>query len=554
MLSLNPTRLKKYKDVAWLLVKYGGSDLVTEAGLEDALIDEQEKEMPDSAGPDDLARDLEKLGPTFVKLGQVLSTRSDLLPQPYLDALSRLQDDVEPVPFEHIENTVVDELGVEFSEVFSYFEAEPLASASLGQVHRAVLTDGTDVAVKVQRPGVRKQVASDLSALTDLAEMLDAHTEFGKKYQFTQIIESLRSRIVGELDYQNEARNCQSLTENLSDRERIVIPQICEALSTSRVLTMQFMKGKKITELSEQELAEIDRDQLVGELFSAYLDQVLVDGVFHADPHPGNLFMLPDGRIALMDFGMVVHVPTEMQQNLAKVLLSISEGHGEETARDTLAISICGDRADKDEFTRRIAQLVTEHHDRPVRDLDAGAIVLSIQSVAGECGIVLPDEMRMIGKTLLNLDRIVAVLDPDFDPNAAIREHTSKILRDRMSDHVSLSRIYKSMMESAELAQAVPERLNKFTKLLAENELRVNVDAIDQASLVRSLHKIANRITTGLVLAALIIGASLMMRLETPFTIFGYPGIAMLFFLTAAIAGLVLVYRMMFHDHADCEA
>lgn len=552
MLSLSPTHLRKYRDIAWLLVKYGRSDLVSESGLSAALDDEPVTEDSENAGPEDLAADLEQLGPTFVKLGQVLSTRADLLPPPYLDALSRLQDDVDPVPFEHIERIVTEELGVRISQVFASFDREPLASASLGQVHRATLKNGAVVAVKVQRPGIRSQVATDLDALDELATLLDQHTEFGRKYQFRPMIDSLRRRILEELDYRNELHNCVTLTENLREHECLVLPGMCEELSSSRVLTMEFLEGTKVTELTSARLARVDAKGLADGLFASYLQQVLVDGVFHADPHPGNIALRADGRLALMDFGMVVRVPRERQRNLAKILLSISEGDGEATARETLQISEIDDGADTAAFTREISRLVARHQNLPVRELDAGQIVLQIQSVAGEAGIRIPDELRMIGKTLLNLDRIVAVLDPEFDPNAAIRERASGIMQSKMSDHFSLSRLYKAAMESAELAQAAPERLNKITRLLAENQLTLTVDAIDEQRLLRSLHKIANRIATGVILAALILGASLMMRLQTSFMILGYPGIAMIFFLTAAIAGLILVYRMAFSDQQDC--
>lgn len=552
MLTLSSAHLKKYRDIAWLLIKYGRSDIVHSVGIEEVLdSDECPYDESHPAGPEELAKDLESLGPTFVKLGQALSTRSDILPQPYLDALARLQDDVAPVPFEDIERVLLEELGVRIEEAFPYFESEPLASASLGQVHRAKLPDGTDVAVKIQRPGIRSEVASDVDALRELAGMLDSHTDFGKKYGFLQIAESLRRRILQELDYRLEAQNCEVLGRNLADRDLLVVPKIYHELSTSRVITMQFLSGTKITELDADRIAAIDGPRLAQELFSVCLQQVLVDGVFHADPHPGNLLLMPDGRIAVMDFGMVAHVPSEMQRNLAKILLSIGESRGEETARETLRISRTPDSADTHAFTRRIARLVSEHHNRSVQDLDAGSIVMGIQAIAGECGIELPDELRMIGKALMNLDRIVAVLAPDFDPNEAIKSHASNIIRKRLTDHLSLSQLYKTMLESAELVQAAPERLNNFTRLLANNELKINVDAIDQNRLMRSIQKIANQITTGLILAALIIGASMMMHLESSFVIFGYPTVAMFFFMTAAVTGLILVYRMTFGNHAD---
>lgn len=548
MIAITPAHLSRYKDIALLLWKYGRSDLVTEAGLDEA-IDSKMVACESSAGPDQLAHDLEQLGPTFVKLGQVLSARADLLPQPYLDALTRLQDDVAPVPFKHIEQTIEQELGVKIPEIFAYFEAEPLAAASLGQVHRATLSDGSQVAVKVQRPGVREQVACDLDSLAELAAILDRHTAMGKRYQFSQIVDSLRRCLNDELDYRREANHCRELADNLAGYEEdLVLPRVYEAASSSRVLTMEFLPGTKISEVSKCQLEDIDAPRLAKNLFRAYLQQVLLDGIFHADPHAGNISLLPDGRLALMDFGMTIRVQPDMRQQLAQILLNVSENRGGETAKHVLEISRIGDDVDRRRFSREISSLVDEHHSRPVKDLRAGAIVLNIQEIASRCGVQLPDELRMIGKTLLHLDEIVGILDPEFDPNAAVRREASELIRQRMSDHVSLSNLYQSLTESVELTQAAPARLNKFTQRLADNELRLRVDAIDQSALMNTLHQAANRITTGLILAALIVGASLMMRLQTQFTILGYPGIAMIFFLIAAIAGLVLVYRIAFHD------
>ncbi|MBV9774734.1 MAG: AarF/ABC1/UbiB kinase family protein, partial [Gemmatimonadetes bacterium] len=330
-ISLRPEHLKRYVELGRLLVKYGRADLVRDAGLDEALGDEPAALAPEHASaPEELARDLERLGPTYIKLGQLLSTRADLLPPQYVEALSRLQDDVAPFPFEEVERIVTSELGVRISKAFASFDPEPLAAASLGQVHRATLRDGQEVAVKVQRPGIREQIVEDLDALGDIAEFLDRHTEAGRKYGAEGVLIEFRRTLISELDYRAEAQNLRTLRDNLDGFPSIVIPGPVADYTTSRVLTMEYVPGRKVTQLSGVARTELDGNALAEELFRAYLKQILVDGFFHADPHPGNVFITPDRRIGLIDVGMVGRAAPEMQDRLLKLLLAVSEGRGEE--------------------------------------------------------------------------------------------------------------------------------------------------------------------------------------------------------------------------------
>src|SRR5256885_2065622 len=311
-ISLKPEHLKRYRDIAWLFMKYGRSDLVKHAGLEEAL--DESVASVDAPQAEELASDLEKMGPTFIKLAQLLSTRADLLPFPYLDALARLQDNVEPFSFAEVEQIVSSELGVRISKAFAVFEATPIAAASLGQVHRAAMRDGRPVVVKVQRPGVRESIVEDLDALETVAEFLDSHTETGKRYEFKQMLMELRKSIIRELDYRQEAHNLAVLNENLKDFEHIAVPLPIEDYTTTRVLTMKYISGKKITSLSPLARIELDTFALAEHLFRAYLQQILVDGFFHADPHPGNVFLTDNGEIALIDLGMVARITPTFQE------------------------------------------------------------------------------------------------------------------------------------------------------------------------------------------------------------------------------------------------
>lgn len=546
-ISLKPDRLKRYKDVAMLLIKYGRSDLISKAGLENSVLPD-ELISATTASADELASDLEKLGPTFIKLGQLLSTRGDLLPGPYLDALSRLQDNIEPFTFEEVERIVSGELGVRISKAFADFDPTPMAAASLGQVHRAEMRDGRSVVVKVQRPNIRELIVDDLDALSEIAEFLDSHTELGSRYEFANMLSNLRKSLLRELDFTMECQNLITISRNLIEFENIVIPDPIEDFTTTRVLTMEFISGKKITDLSPLRLLEIDATGLADELFRAYLKQILIDGVFHADPHPGNVFLTPDDQIALLDLGMVGRVTRTFQDNLLRLLLSISEGRGEETAESAIKMGEPKDGFDRLEFTRRVGDLVADNAEANLNRLNAGMVVLEITRISADCWFRLPAEFTMIAKALLNLDKVVYTLDPSFDPNAVIRERATEILQRNIIRSISPSNLLAGAVDVKEFAEKLPSRVNRILDAMGNNQIRFKVDAIDEKVVLDGLQKVANRITLGLVVAALIVGAAMLMRVETSFRIFGYPGLAMILFLMAAAAGLFLAFNILFHD------
>src|SRR5437870_5888122 len=547
-ISLKPQHLNRYRQIGWLLAKYGHSDLVKETGLEETLTAEERVTPKEEAKADELAADLEKLGPTFVKLGQLLSTRVELLPRPYLDALSRLQDEVEPFGFGEVEKIVTTELGVRISKAFADFESTPMAAASLGQVHLARVRDGRPVAVKVQRPNIREQMVEDLDALGEIAELLDEHTEFGQRYEFTRMLEELRKSLMRELDYRQEAHNLAAFREQLKNFQHIIVPAPIADYSTSRVLTMEYVPGTKITRLSPVVRLEFDGATLAEELFRAYLNQILVEGFFHADPHPGNVFITPDHRIALLDLGMVGRIMPRLQEDLLQLLLAISEGHGEDASQIAIKIGQPRREFEQAEFSRRISEIVGQQKTATVEQMQVGRLVLEVTRCAAECQIRVPTELTMLGKTLLNLDQVGRTLAPQFDPNASIRRNAAQILQQRVLKSLSPGNLFSGVLELKDLLQRLPARLNKIIDAIANNEMKISVDAIDEKTLVIGFQKVANRITVGLIIAALIVGAALLMRVDTNFRIWDYPGLAIIFFLCAAAAGIVLLLNILFYD------
>ena len=542
-LSLQPKHLARYRDIARLLIRYGRSDLVTELDIDGLAPEDRDQPLCEDASQ--LADDLEKLGPTFIKLGQLLSTRVDLLPAPYTDALARLQDDVAPFPYADVEAIVVEELGVDLRHAFASFDPEPLAAASLAQVHRAVLRSGREVVVKVQRPGIRAQISDDMAALGELAEFADAHTAWGRRLGFSELLEQFRRALVAELDYTREATNLTTLARIVEPWPRLVVPRPVPDYSTGRVLTMDYLPGRKVTALTPLARTDLDGGPLVDDLFRAYLQQMLSEGFFHADPHPGNVLLTPDGRLALIDLGMVARLSTTARDAMMKLLLAVSDGNGIGAADALTALGTQRESFDRDAFRTSVGDLVQRSVELG-SELQAGAVVLELTRIAGASGLRPAPELALVGKALLNLDQVAQTLDPAFAPTDSIRRHTASILQARM--RTTTGGVLDAAMEARDFTLQLPGRINKVMDAVAEGKFELKVDAIDEPQLLAVLQRLANRLATGVVLAALVVGAALMMQIPTRSRILGYPSIAMICFALAAGGGLALLVSVLLAD------
>ncbi len=462
------------------------------------------------------------------------------LSQRYLNALERLQDNVEAAPYEEIVETIEKGLGVRLSKAFDTFDKTPLGSASIGQAHRATLRDGREVVVKVQRSGIRKRMTEDLEALEAIAEYADSHTDLGRKYRFSGMIEQFRRSLMDELDYQCELQNLREMRQSLQEFVNIVVPEPVDQLCSSKVLTMEYLDGVKVTELPGVAKTELDGDALADEIFRAYLHQVLVKGTYHADPHPGNLLVTGDSKLALLDLGMVGRVDERMQDNLLHLLVAISDNRGDRLSEIAVRISSePNHQLDKRAFTGELSELVGKAKGSSVQQLKFGSIVMEIMRICAAHGLLIPREMSMLGKTLLNLDRVGSALSPDFDPNESLRRNIGELASKRATDSLKEGDFMSAVLELKELVMKSPQRINNLITNLSENRFRVDVDAIDERGLIQGFQKIANRISFGAIIAALLIGSSIMMNIDSEFQILGYPGFAMLVFMLAvASAGL----------------
>ena len=543
----HPARLARYTDLLRLIARHGGADLVASAGLTDDLPEgavgegSGATEARSTADADAFARDLEALGPTFVKLGQLLATRADLLGEDYRAALERLEDDVAPTPFDAIRDVIEDELGARVTRVYADIDPDPIASASLAQVHAARLRDGRRVAVKVQRPGVRRVIREDLEVLTEVAELLEAHTDVGRRYRLGGVVDQFRRSLLRELDFRREAHNLVTLRRNLDHYRHLRVPAPVDDLSTGRVLTMELVEGRKVTEMSPLTQLDLDTHTLADELFAAYLQQILADGFVHADPHPGNVLLTDDGRLALVDVGMTVRLQRQTRERLLKLLLAVSDGEAEQAADTAIALGeVVGD-VDERRLRHGVAQLVGRFHDLPPGEVQVGRILLEVARLSAETGVQPPVELTLLARTLLHLDTVGRTLDEDFDTNDAIRRHASQVMTAAMVEELKPSSALRTALDAKELVEAMPGRLNEILGALADGEFSLRVEAVDEQRLEHVFQKLANRVAAGLVLSSFVVGAAMLMRVETAATLFGYPALAMVFFLLAALGGVVLI-------------
>jgi predicted unusual protein kinase regulating ubiquinone biosynthesis (AarF/ABC1/UbiB family) len=339
-----------------------------------------------------------------------------------------------------------------------------------------------------------------------------------------------------------------TVAHELRDFERIVVPLPVEDYTTSRVLTMDYVAGTNITAVSRVEWTEVDGAALANDLFRAYLQQIMIDGVFHADPHPGNVLLTRDHRIALVDLGMIGRISATLQEQLFKLLLAIGEGRGDDAADVVIVLGERRQDFDEAAMRRAVADLVGRFHHASIREVNVGRVMLEMARSGQAHGLKISPDLTLLGKTLLHLDEIGRVLDGEFDVNASLRHNASSLMRRRILQSATPANLFSAALDVREFAERLPGRINRILDSLAANDLRFKVEVIDEGAIIEGLQKVANRIALGVVLAALIIGAAMLMRVQTRLTIFGYPWLPMLLFVTAAAGGFWMVWTILAGD------
>jgi predicted unusual protein kinase regulating ubiquinone biosynthesis (AarF/ABC1/UbiB family) len=497
---------------------------------------------------DEFAADLEKLGPTFVKVGQLLSTRPDLVPPDYVAALSRLQDQAKPMPYGEVAAQIEAELGRAARKIFRDLDPNPIGTASFAQVHAATLPSGRRVAVKVQRPDLAEHVAADLATMSRLIASMGLVSGVGRRYGFREWLDEFRTTVLSELDYLQEANNLETFRQHMQPYPRIRVPAPVWECSTRRVLTMDLAEGIRVTDIPDVLRTEVDLSDLADELGRAYLDQIFVHGLIHADPHPGNMMLTAEHELVLLDLGMVGYVPPRMRDQLFKLLLATTDGRGEQAAETLVHLGMRMDDFDPERFNREIGRRVARYANSVASSESEGDVLMDFIRIGADSGLRPPAELTLLGKTLLNLESVVLALDAKASMKQSLSRHRDQMLRARASEGLDLSRMALDMVDVQELLRTAPQRLSVFLRTLADNRLRVHVAGLEEAHLIESMQKIANRITAGLIAAAMIVGAALIMDIPSSWQLFGYPALALAMFLIAAGLGAGLVLSSLLGD------
>ena len=547
-MSDSDRRMARTGRILRFLFKYRSAGVFSGLDLDSATVNAID--APTTEGkPEEFVADLEALGPTFVKIGQALSTRADMVPPAYLAALERMQDDVAPVPLADIRAVIKDELGVRLSKAFETFDETPLGCASLAQVHRATLRGGRPVAVKVQRPNAVENIRADLDALASIAGKVDHATDIGRRLHFGDWVHEFRKTLLAELDYRVEAENLERFRDHFAEYPELFVPSPVWDLTRTRVLTMDLVEGTKVTELSGMRRSEQPLGHLATALMRGYLDQTFVHGEIHADPHPGNLLVTDDGRLAVFDLGMIAHVPPKRRDRLLKLLFAAVDGRGEEVANEAIAISTRLEDYDEERYLREVGQLVSRYAAHAgSQSLSEGRLVLDLTRLGVACGLRTPPELSLLGKTLLSLESICKALDPALDAKQIVEDHLEHVMRARLKKSLSPAGLAGEIIELQGLAREVPRKLGDVLSLLADNKLQLRLTGLQDSQLMENLQKIANRISTGVIVAALIMASALLMRVETGARLFGYPALAMVLFLIATGLGLGIVVSALLSD------
>jgi predicted unusual protein kinase regulating ubiquinone biosynthesis (AarF/ABC1/UbiB family) len=546
--SISPSR---YARIGAFLLRYRKAGLFNglELDLQEAALARDARPVAPGQ-PEQFVDELEALGPTFIKVGQALSTRPDMVPPAYLDALERMQDNVAPVPVAEIKAVVEAELGARIGVLFGSFDAQPLAAGSMAQVHAATLRDGREVVVKVQRPHIAQTLRDDLAILEKLAGAADHLTEMGRRYGFSDWVRELRHSLANEVNFALEADNLRRFAANLRGYRHLYVPQPLDDFTTERVLTMDRVRGIKVTHVPPVRRLEHPLQQQAQELLRAYLDQVFVHGLVHADPHPGNVLLMDDQRLALFDLGMVARLPPHTRHSLLKLMLGAISGNSEQVGEISEAMGTALQDFSHSHYRRCVDQLVSGYAglQGASRQFSEGRLILELTRVGAACGLRPPPELTILGKTLLNLEAVTTALDPALDTRAVVEQHLQQMMRRQALGSLSPANLASEWLDLQELARRTPQHMGAILRTLAENRLRVRIDGLEESRMMESLQKIANRIATGVIIAALVIGAALTARLPGGIRLFGLPLLSALFILVAAVLGAGLILSALRRD------
>jgi len=548
MLTLKTwNQIKRSKQIISVLIKYGLDYFIDQAKISFWLkIRKKPKKFQELTPSKRLRLALEELGPTFVKFGQILSTRPDFLPPDFIKELEKLQDKVPPFSSFQVKKIIEKELNKPLEKLFKKFETKPIAAASLSQVHKAILPSNEIVAVKVQRPGIKEIIELDLKILEDLAGFLENRLYNGWVYQPKLIVTELKKAIKREIDFTNEAYNFERFRINFKDIEYIKVPKIYWEMSTSKVLTMEFMRGIKINEITQEKYKNVfDPKKVAKRGAQAILKQILEDGFFHADPHPANLLVQPPATIVMLDVGMAGYLDEETISTSAKLLQAIIDKNLEQIINCLENLGVVIQEVDKNSFRQDLKELLDRYFGVPLKRLEIKKISEDMLKVMVEHHLSLPSNFVLMLKALSMEENIGKKLDPDFDMISTAKPFVKKILRKKFMPQELLKKSNILFQESLELIEELPRDLIDILHKFKEGRLKFNFEHQGLEKLVREINRSSSRISLSLIVAALIIGSSLVLQQQVGPFIFGYPAIGIIGYLLASFLGLGLIISIL---------
>lgn len=476
---------------------------------------------------------LEELGTTYIKLGQLLSSRPDLLPDVYIEELSQLVDQVPPVPFSELQPMIEEDLG---PDAFAEIDPEPLATASIAQIHRALLKDGREVVVKVRRPGVFEQVEVDLSLMRSTAKTLEGRSETAQLLQLEALADELEVHLRAELDFVEEASNAELIAQLVAEYEELVVPRVVRTHVTERVLVLEHLQGEKVG--PDHGLPRERASELAKTFFRAYVHQTTVEGVYHADPHRGNVLLMPDGRLALLDFGLLGRLDDDTRRSLALLLLAVAHNRADDVADLILGLSLTTISSDEPGFVHELRRKLPRYHWRPLSGIRAGEALADLQRISLRYGIRLPTSFALVGKTLSQAESIARVLDPDLDPIALMEEDALAVMLAEAERRLEPNQLFAWLFTQADPLARMPRRIGHLVDRLETGTMKVGVVPTDLGDIEHVLRSVANRIGAAMIISGLLISSALLARVHD------FRWLAAVGFVVSALFGLYMVWKI----------
>jgi ubiquinone biosynthesis protein len=476
---------------------------------------------------------LEELGTTFIKLGQLLSSRPDLLPDVYIDELGHLVDEIPAVPFAEIDSVLREDFG---DDAFVSVDPEPLATASIAQTHRGLLATGQEVVAKVRRPGVVEQVELDLAVLRSSVRLVAQRSEAARRIQLEELADELELHLRAELDFLEEAHNTELVRRLVEPFDGLVVPRVIRPYVTERALVLELIEGRKVE--SGHGLEPERAALLARAFFRAYVFQVVVEGVYHADPHHGNVLLTTDGRLALLDFGLLGRLDEDTRASLALLLLALAQNRADDVAELIVSLSLTSTRSDQAGFVQDVRRKLPRFHHRPLASIAAGHALADLQRAAIRRDIRLPTSFALVGKTLAQADSIARLLDPELDPIAVVEEESLEVMTREIEHRLEPNRFAASAFTQLAPLTRLPGRVGRVVSDLERGTLRVGVTPTGLEELEHNLRSIANRIGAAMIIGALLLASSLLVRAKDV----EWLGVAG--FCLAAVLGLYMIWKI----------